>query len=446
MGAQWEFQMLHVEDGKGGQQPAKLQETQLFFQQEGSRYSLCFPSFDNILAEKSPPCRATELLAGGHVPVRAGIYCASGCRCGLGFDTYTVTVILYFIPLLCAQDELPAPMWPHPKATDGDGETLVNFTALGVKPAHGHGGYDSDFSDEENGEKSVQKTKSIKEDGLLIKPFQKAKQGSVVHRQFAAEEWDREEARKRRFHLIAMDAYQRHKKFVNDYILYYGGKIEDFRRSGANDKTDLDVIRENHRFLWNEDDEADMNWEKRLAKKYYDKLFKEYCIADLSRYKENKFGFRWRHEKEVISGKGQFSCGNKHCDEEEGLKSWEVNFGYVEHGEKRNALVKLRLCPECSYKLNFHHRRKEVKAHKKRGTAVANSNEPKVKKTQLSCSEKKSKKKTHKNKFKERESLLKNIDAQDGPSDADFWKGALQEADEKSREEEFDEYFQDLFL
>ncbi|KAF1569004.1 Protein FRA10AC1, partial [Eudyptes schlegeli] len=222
--------------------------------------------------------------------------------------------------------------------------------------AHGHGGYDSDFSDEENGEKSVQKTKSIKEDGLLIKPFQKAKQGSVVHRQFAAEEWDREEARKRRFHLIAMDAYERHKKFVNDYILYYGGKIEDFRRSGANDKTDLDVIRENHRFLWNEDDEADMNWEKRLAKKYYDKLFKEYCIADLSRYKENKFGFRWRHEKEVISGKGQFSCGNKHCDEKEGLKSWEVNFGYVEHGEKRNALVKLRLCPECSYKLNFHHR------------------------------------------------------------------------------------------
>jgi Folate-sensitive fragile site protein Fra10Ac1 len=27
---------------------------------------------------------------------------------------------------------------------------------------------------------------------------------------------------------------------------------------------------------------------KRLAKKYYEKLFKEYCIADLSRYKENK--------------------------------------------------------------------------------------------------------------------------------------------------------------
>ena len=28
--------------------------------------------------------------------------------------------------------------------------------------------------------------------------------------------------------------------------------------------------------------------EKTLAKKYYDKLFKEYCITDLSRYRENK--------------------------------------------------------------------------------------------------------------------------------------------------------------
>lgn len=32
--------------------------------------------------------------------------------------------------------------------------------------------------------------------------------------------------------------------------------------------------------------------EKELAKKYYDKLFKEYCIADLSRFKENKVGNR----------------------------------------------------------------------------------------------------------------------------------------------------------
>ncbi|KAF7247339.1 Protein FRA10AC1 [Varanus komodoensis] len=212
------------------------------------------------------------------------------------------------------------------------------------KAVLGHGGYDSDFSDDETGGKSDQRKNST-EDALLKKSFQKEKHTKVAHRQVATDEWDREEARNRRFHLIAMDAYARHKKFVNDYILYYGGKKEDFKRSVENDKTDLDIVRENHRFLWREEDEIDMNWEKRLSKKYYDKLFKEYCIADLSKYKENKFGLRWRHEKEVISGKGQFSCGNKHCDEKEGLKSWEVNFGYVEHDEKKNALVKLMPAP-----------------------------------------------------------------------------------------------------
>ena len=39
---------------------------------------------------------------------------------------------------------------------------------------------------------------------------------------------------------------------------------------------------------------------------------------------------------------GQFECGAKKCIEAEGLRSWEVNFAYVEHGEKKNALVKLR--------------------------------------------------------------------------------------------------------
>ncbi|XP_074856484.1 protein FRA10AC1 isoform X2 [Carettochelys insculpta] len=302
---------------------------------------------------------------------------------------------------------------------------MVPAQLLRSQAVHGRGGYDSDFSDDESGEKSDQRNKrTINEDALLVKPFHKVKQVKVAHRQIAAEEWDREEARNRRFHLIAMDAYARHTKFVNDYILYYGGKKEDFKRSG----------------------------EKRLAKKYYDKLFKEYCIADLSRYKENKFGFRWRHEKEVVSGKGQFSCGNKHCDEKEGLKSWEVNFGYIEYGEKRNALVKLRLCPECSRKLNFHHRRREVKPKKKKERTEDNSEEPQSTKLRLSHPEKH---RSKRNKQKDQVSSEVSGDfdddpneseEQDVPSDADFWKGPLQETDEKSREEEFDEYFQDLFL
>ena len=54
-----------------------------------------------------------------------------------------------------------------------------------------------------------------------------------------------------------------------------------------------------------------------------------------------QIALRWRIEKEVVDGKGQFICGNKKCNEEEGLRSWEVNFAYMEHGEKKNALVKL---------------------------------------------------------------------------------------------------------
>ncbi|KAJ7987610.1 hypothetical protein DPEC_G00328260 [Dallia pectoralis] len=325
---------------------------------------------------------------------------------------------------------------------------------------HGGGGYDSDFSDDEGqGETSQHGIKRKREDELLRKPFQKGRHTKLAHRDVAAHEYDREEARNRRHHLISMNAYERHKKFVGDYILYYDGKAEDLRRSTANDKSDLDVVRENHRFLWRDEDEEQMTWEKELAKKYYDKLFKEYCIADLSRYKENKFGFRWRIEKEVVTGKGQFLCGNKRCEKEEGLKSWEVNFAYVELGEKRNALVKLRLCPECSFKLNCHHRRKEVLAKKK----IQKPSGDNQVKAQSKRSKKGSKKIKRKDKHKRRKtghssSSYSDDDSQDsdkdeepsedakGLSEADHWKGPAPTVEEKSREEEFDEYFEDMFL
>ncbi|CAB1338060.1 unnamed protein product [Coregonus sp. 'balchen'] len=267
---------------------------------------------------------------------------------------------------------------------------------------HGGGGYDSDFSDDEgHGETSQRGVKRKREDDLLRKPFQKGRHTKVAHRDVATHEYDREEARNRRHHLISMNAFERHKKFVSDYILYYGGKVEDLRRSTANDKSDLDVVRENHRFLWRDEDEEEMTWEKELAKKYYDKLFKEYCIADLSRYKENKFGFRWRIEKEVVSGKGQFLCGNKRCEKEDGLKSWEVNFAYVEQGEKRNALVKLNRSSPSNSEDDSQDSDKAEGEH---------SEEP------------------------------------DGLSEADHWKGPAPTMEEKSREEEFDKYFEDMFL
>lgn len=84
-----------------------------------------------------------------------------------------------------------------------------------------------------------------------------------------------------------LNPYEMHQKLINDYILKRPGDTKKlYMRDTSKDKTDLDVIRENHRFLWSEDDVD--SWEKQLAKHYYDKLFKEYCIVDLSRYKENK--------------------------------------------------------------------------------------------------------------------------------------------------------------
>lgn len=86
-----------------------------------------------------------------------------------------------------------------------------------------------------------------------------------------------------------MNPYEIHKKLINEYVLKKPGDTKKlYKRDTSKDKTDLDVIRENHQFLWDDEDDKVDSWEKQLAKRYYDKLFKEYCIADLTRYKENK--------------------------------------------------------------------------------------------------------------------------------------------------------------
>eukprot|EP00899_Mesostigma_viride_P009957 jgi/Mesvir1/18963/Mv18930-RA.1 len=168
------------------------------------------------------------------------------------------------------------------------------------------------------------------------------------------EVYDKESRREYyRAHLQGLNAFDRHKKFLSDYALFYGGESGPSSDPPFPLKTDEDVLREHHRFLRSDEDDAGTSWEQRLAKRYYDKLFKEYCLADMSRYKEFKIGMRWRTEKEVVAGKGQFICGNKACSNTAGLHSFEVNFAYKEAGEVKNALVKLRLCPECGYKLNY---------------------------------------------------------------------------------------------
>ncbi|KAJ6814778.1 protein FRA10AC1 isoform X1 [Iris pallida] len=152
-------------------------------------------------------------------------------------------------------------------------------------------------------------------------------------------------------HIRGLNAYDRHRRFMKDYVDFYGTAKNS--HDVAPVKTDRDTIREGYRFILSEEDDMDSTWEKRLVKRYYDKLFKEYCIADMSHYKKGKIGLRWRTEKEVMSGKGQFICGNKQCNEKDDLGSYEVNFSYFEAGENKQALVKLIACKGCAEKLVY---------------------------------------------------------------------------------------------
>ncbi|XP_077210307.1 folate-sensitive fragile site protein [Tasmannia lanceolata] len=176
--------------------------------------------------------------------------------------------------------------------------------------------------------------------------------------------FEREE-RKQQYqaHIRGLNAYDRHKKFVKDYVGFYG------KTRTTHDvlvvKTDQDTLREGYRFIRSEEDDMDPSWEQRLVKRYYNKLFKEYCIADMSQYKSGKIGLRWRTENEVMSGKGQFICGNKQCNEKDDLASYEVNFSYFEAGENKQALVKLVACRRCAEKLVYK-RQKEKEQLEKR--------------------------------------------------------------------------------
>ncbi|KAK1259466.1 hypothetical protein QJS04_geneDACA010268 [Acorus gramineus] len=93
--------------------------------------------------------------------------------------------------------------------------------------------------------------------------------------------FEREE-RKQQYqaHIRGLNAYDRHKKFIRDYVDFYGKNrdVQDVLPV----KTDQDTLREGYRFIPSEEDDMDSSWEKRLVKRYYDKLFKEIPIGELS--------------------------------------------------------------------------------------------------------------------------------------------------------------------
>lgn len=171
-------------------------------------------------------------------------------------------------------------------------------------------------------------------------------------------------------------SFARHQRLMRGYFHY---KTESSlapadlaAAAAAAAESDADILRARHEFVRDAQRDATAmtsSWEVRMAIKYYDRLHKEYALVDLSRHREGKIGLRWRTEAEVVAGKGQFECGNvtpsKHkgrstssstsssvkCAMREGLHSYEVNFAYTEHGNRKNELVKCRLCKRCAKKL-----------------------------------------------------------------------------------------------
>jgi protein FRA10AC1 len=131
--------------------------------------------------------------------------------------------------------------------------------------------------------------------------------------------------------------------------------------SATLDSEERAVLRRSHQFVRDddEDERRKADWEVRMARKYYDKLFKEYAIVDLSRYETDQIGMRWRTEGEVMDGKGQFICGAKRCNQHADLYSYEVPFHYKEGKETKLELVKVRVCIGCA-KLLFHKKLREL--------------------------------------------------------------------------------------
>lgn len=122
---------------------------------------------------------------------------------------------------------------------------------------------------------------------------------------------------------------------------------------GALAASDVEALARHHQFVRDDAEDSRLlasSWEARLARKYYDRLFKEFALADLSLYRSGQIGLRWRLESEVMSGKGQTVCGALGCNESDGLGTFELPFKYVEQEVEKMELVKVRLCPGCGGK------------------------------------------------------------------------------------------------
>ncbi|KAI8074157.1 folate-sensitive fragile site protein Fra10Ac1-domain-containing protein [Gongronella butleri] len=249
--------------------------------------------------------------------------------------------------------------------------------------------------------------------------------------------------------LQGVDAYTRHKALMASYSHYYSPGNSSKSKPAPN--PELEILKKHHKFIRDDDDddEAAVAWEQRVAKKYYDKLFKEYAICDLRYYKQGKIALRWRTEPEVVEGKGQFICASNRCSEAQAqvpLTSWEVNFGYVEDNVKKNELVKVRLCPSCSDMLNYKTMKRAVKSRRreekrKRKEALDDDDNDGDDDEKRGIKDK-DRSKRRKGDEKGDDDRDESLDA--ATRDASIWSLPVEQRREKTREEEIDDYLADL--
>ncbi|CAN6561721.1 unnamed protein product [Malus baccata var. baccata] len=126
-------------------------------------------------------------------------------------------------------------------------------------------------------------------------------------------------------HILGLNAYDRHKKFVKDYVSFYGREASSHVKLPV--KTDHDTVREGYR----------------LVKLYYEKLFKEYplqtfILHDMSHYKSGKYTVVYCDSNEVLK---EIAFESFFCIL---IVLGIIYFAGDEAGENKQALVKLVTC------------------------------------------------------------------------------------------------------
>ena len=113
-------------------------------------------------------------------------------------------------------------------------------------------------------------------------------------------------------------------------------------------------------------------------------------------------------------------------------------------------LVKCRLCPECSHKLNYTHKKKELTKRKKRRRDEAKKKKKKKRKKERRHESSSSSSSESETKDSQSDEAKAAADAKAkvaaDQSAAEIWSKPVEREEEKSREDVFNEFLEDLFV